>query len=281
MNQAPTSAHHHLSWLTGSRLLGLRASVSPGTCNRQGRDCSKMSFLLPTSSSVVCTHTPTPMWLSQTLWVQIPSHGTRGSPETRLHLPLPWEEPGGPAFSLRTGQASSLELLVTRSWPLAGGWLSSLCSDAAELPVIVERNPLSGVTRPPLRSLPWSLPSPGKVAEPNRNPPLQGSGSLPVHPRLPPPRVLSSPLLKGHPSGRPTAFMRKPLSKTGPAARLPGPREILPATGEKGQTTYCLGAGSLETLVVFPGDCVCGREFLLVGLAQNDPAELCLKQNLI
>ena len=139
MNQAPTSAHHHLSWLTASRLLGLRASVSPGTCNRQGRDCSKMSFLLPTSSSVVCTHTPTPMWLSQTLWVQIPSHGTRGSPETRLHLPLPWEEPGGPAFSLRTGQASSLELLVTRSWPLAGGWLSSLCSDAAELPVIVEK----------------------------------------------------------------------------------------------------------------------------------------------
>ena len=187
----------------------------------------------------------------------------------------------GPAFSLRMGQASSLELLVTRSWPLAGGWLSSLCSDTAELPMIVEINPLSGVTRPPLRSLPWSLPSPGKVAKPNRNPPLWGSGSLPVRPCLPPPRVLSSPLLKGHPLGHPTAFMRKLLSKTGPAARLPGPREILPATGEKGQTTYCLGVGSLETLVVFPGDCVCGREFLLVGLAQNDPAELYLKQNLI
>ena len=71
---------------------------------------------------------------------------------------------------------------------------------------------------------------------------------------LPPPRVLSSPLLKVHPLDHPTAFMRKPLIKIAPAAWLPGSREILSTTGRKDRPAIDLGAGSLKTLVVFPGD---------------------------
>lgn len=178
------------------------------------------SNVLPPAHKHLCfapTHPP-PRGYPRPPGVRSHPMGPAGTPRPGCVRPSRGRSQAGPAVSLRTEQASSLELLVTRSWRLAGGWLSSWCSDTAELPVIVERNLLSGVTRPPQGLCRVS--SLGKLAKPNRHPLLWASGGLPVHPHLPPPQVLSSPLLKVHPSGHPTAFMRQLLSKTALASRF-------------------------------------------------------------
>lgn len=95
-----------------------------------------------------------------------------------------------------------------------------------------------------------------------------------MRPHLPPPRVLSSPLLKVHPSGHPTAFMRKPLIKTAPAAGFQVLEKSCQQLGERTDQLLTWGRGPWRPWWYSQEIAVCGGELLLVGLAQNDPAEL-------
>ena len=117
-----------------------------------------MSFLLPSSNSVVCT--PCPLWLSQTLCCQTSSHGTLLEPRDQAaSAPL--------LEGARLGQhAPGLQVVTgwgrnsarSRWSHVPGGQLGGgprpCAQTTAELNVIVERSLASGITWLPLRFVP-------------------------------------------------------------------------------------------------------------------------------